>query len=73
MANTPKAFTRTKSILNMLERRGERASEGTLRLEQKLGTSGSYTFQVNQAQNQISNQNANLNNNQPASENVNAS
>ena len=53
MANTPKAFTRTKSILNMLERRGERASEGTLRLEQKLGTSGSYTFQVNQAQNQI--------------------
>ena len=52
MAN-PRAFNRTKSLINLLEKKGERASEGTLRLETLLGTSGSYTFQVNENQNKL--------------------
>ena len=52
MAN-PRAFNRTKSLINLLEKRGERASEGTLRLETLLGTSGNYTFQINENQNKL--------------------
>lgn len=47
MSTTPKSFSRTKALINLFERKGQRASEGYLRLEALIGASGSYTFQVN--------------------------
>ena len=49
----PRAFNRTKSLINLLEKKGERASEGSLRLEQLLGTGAGYTFNVNENQNKL--------------------
>jgi len=56
MNNEIKAFSRPKALLNKLENNsklGIRGTQGTLRLKVLLGNSGSYTWQIGQAQNQI--------------------
>jgi hypothetical protein len=49
----PKAFNRTRSLINTFERKGIRATQGSLRLEVQLGTSASYTFAVNDNQTKL--------------------
>lgn len=49
----PKAFNRTRSLINSFERKGVRATQGSLRLEVQLGTSASYTFAVNDNQTKL--------------------
>lgn len=48
-----KSFSRTSAMVESFNKAGIRATEGTLRLEAALSTSGSYTFQVNANQQQI--------------------
>lgn len=50
---TPKAFNRTRSLINSFEKKGVRATQGSLRLEVNLGTSASYTFAVNDNQTKL--------------------
>lgn len=49
----PKAFNRTRSLINAFEKKGYRGTEGTLRCEALLGNSGSYAFQVNDNTNKL--------------------
>jgi hypothetical protein len=53
MGTLPKSFSRTKALINVFDRKGQRASEGYLRLEANLQASGTYTFQVNANANQL--------------------
>jgi hypothetical protein len=48
-----KSFSRTSAMVESFNKAGIRATEGTLRLESALSTSGSYTFQINANQSQI--------------------
>jgi hypothetical protein len=50
---TPKAFNRTRSLINAFESKGVRSTQGTLRLEVALGSSASYTFNVNDNQTKL--------------------
>jgi hypothetical protein len=45
-----KPFSRTSAMIEQFAKNGIRATEGTLRLETQLGTSGQYTWNVNAAQ-----------------------
>jgi hypothetical protein len=51
--NAVKPFNRTTGLLQSLLAKGHRAAEGELVLFATLGTSGSYTFQVNENQNRL--------------------
>ena len=51
--NAVKPFNRTTGLLQSLLSKGHRAAEGELVLFAALGTSGSYTFQVNENQNRL--------------------
>jgi hypothetical protein len=51
--NAVKPFNRTTGLLQSLLSKGHRAAEGELVLFATLGTSGSYTFQVNENQNRL--------------------
>jgi hypothetical protein len=51
--NAVKPFNRTTGLLQSLLTKGHRAAEGELVLFATLGTSGSYTFQVNENQNRL--------------------
>lgn len=53
MATTPKAFNRTRSMINTFEKKGVRATQGSLRLEAQLGSSAMYNFFVNDNQTKI--------------------
>ena len=48
-----KSFSRTSSMIQNFNRAGIRATEGTLRLEVQLGSSASYTFQINENQTKL--------------------
>lgn len=50
---TPKAFNRTRSLINAFESKGVRSTQGTLRLEVALGSSASYTFNINDNQTKL--------------------
>lgn len=50
---TPKAFNRTRSLINAFEAKGVRSTQGTLRLEVALGSSASYTFNINDNQTKL--------------------
>lgn len=50
---TPKAFNRTRSLINSFEKKGVRATQGSLRLEVALASSAAYTFAVNDNQTKI--------------------
>ena len=50
---TPKAFNRTRSLINAFESKGVRSTQGSLRLEVALGSSASYTFNINDNQTKL--------------------
>lgn len=49
----PKAFNRTRSLINSFERKGVRSTQGTLRVEVLLGSSANYTFNINDNQTKL--------------------
>jgi hypothetical protein len=51
--NAVKPFNRTTGLLQSLLAKGHRAAEGELVLFATIGTSGAYTFQVNENQNKL--------------------
>jgi len=49
----PKAFNRTRSLINAFEKKGVRSTQGTLRVEVLLGSSANYTFNINDNQTKL--------------------
>jgi hypothetical protein len=49
----PKAFNRTRSLINSFEKKGVRSTQGTLRVEVLLGSSANYTFNINDNQTKL--------------------